>query len=559
MSIRFTLRCCVCCLILGMSPDLAPADDDKPEAAAAEKKIPEIADEPQTIDPATLMPEKLAAKVTVDFSNSSLREVLDWLHDKQNLVVLVDKNALLDKGLSLSEPISDRLNDAPLYLLLNRLRALGLAWYFENEILHVTTEKVAEEHFQLQSYNISDLLDAGYDAMSIEDAIAATVAPDSWEDVGGLGVYSTLGDVVFIRQRDGIQSQHEEAFTEVLKHLRQEYTHQHPAQLALRQKLTENVSVNFEDTPLVDAVAKLAADAKVDLRLDKLELREMRIREREPLTLSLTDRTLATILQAMLLDLKLTWVLQDGVLWITSTNKAEELMKTAVYDVRDLCRDHDEANSLADAITSQTNAELWEETGGPGQLNFPQPGTMVLFGQDHLHRDVLGLLETYRTALRASKPREQERVDPQEVVTLYYRMHTNVAQSLFVHLRSLVPSDTWKDEAHPDAPGEISMVESAPDIEGVEGKLALVGTGAAADAARAAVISRAVLIIRQTRENHGKIAEVIRRVRTGDPIERDGVIRGGGGFGGGGFGGAFFSTTHDAAPRNSRKTFDPKK
>jgi len=558
MSIRSLLHCCGICLLVGMSAHMVQAAEDEPAAAATKKKIPEISDEPKTIDPATLMPQKIAARATVDFSDSSLREVLDWLRDEQGLVVLLEKNALAEKGISLSEPLSDQLNDAPIYLLLNRLRSLGLDWYFENEILHITTEEIAEEQLQLQSYNIGDLLDAGYHEDDINDTITSSVKPDSWEEVGGPGVYRTLGDVVFVRQTNDLQRQVQGLLAGLRKHGRQTFTYDPPANLKLQQKLTEKVSVNFEDTPLVVAVEKLAADAKVDLRLDKSELREKRIRDREPVTLSLTDHDLATVLRAMLLDLKLTWVLQDGVLWITSTEKADSISKTAIYDVRDLCRDGSESDALADAITSQAQPDAWAEVGGPGQLSFPQPGTMVIYAQDQLHQDALRLLETYRTALRSSKPREIEDVDQQEVVTVYYRLHANVAQSLFVHLRVLVEPDSWRTvRDHPDAPGEISLVESVPDIQGTEGKLSLAVAGPAADAARTAVISRAVLVIRQTRENHKKIAEVISRVRTGDPIGVD-TQQGGFGGGGGGFGGGYFSPAPDATPNVVPKSLPQK-
>ncbi|QDT48056.1 hypothetical protein Pan258_20960 [Symmachiella dynata] len=545
MSIRSLLRCCGICLLLGLSAHWVQAAEDKPAAAATEKKIPEISDEPRTVDPATLMPKKLAARATVDFSDSSLREVLDWLRDEQGLVVLLEKNALAEKGISLSEPLSDHLNDAPIYLLLNRLRSLGLDWYFENEILHITTAEIAEEQLQLQSYNISDLFEAGYDEDSLADAVTTTVKPESWQEIGGPGVYQTLGDVVFVRQTGDIQRQVQGLFAALRKHGRQTFSYDPPANLQLQQKLMENVSVNFKETPLEDAVKTLATEANVDMRLDKPDLLKQGIREREPITLSLTDRNLETALRAMLLDLKLTWVLQDGVLWITSVDKAGKIMKTAVYDVRDLCRDDNESDALYDAISSQANPELWEIRSGPGQLNFPQAGTLVVYAQDQLHQEVLGLLETYRTALRSSKPREIEAVDPQEVVTVYYRLHANVAHSLSFHLQYLVEPDSWENEDHPDAPGEISLVESVPDIQGAEGKLSLAVAGQAADAARTAVISRAVLVIRQTRENHKKIAEVINRVRTGDPIGVD-TQQGGFGGGGGGFGGGYFSPALDA-------------
>ena len=107
-------------------------------------KMPEIADDHRTIDPVTLMPRKLAISATVGFSDSSLRKVLAWLREEQNLVILLEKHAPAETGVSLGEPISDRLDDALKFLLLNGLSSLGLAWYFEDDILHVSSSKVAE-------------------------------------------------------------------------------------------------------------------------------------------------------------------------------------------------------------------------------------------------------------------------------------------------------------------------------------------------------------------------------------------------------------------------------
>ena len=129
-----------CCLAIPVSAqDDAPATDDAAPAvddAAAddeEPKVPEIAEEPKTIDPASLLPEPLAKKATVDLSESSLRELVDWLEQEQDLVVLVEWNNLSDIGITPGEPISDTLDDAPLYLLLNRLSSLHVAWYYEDE------------------------------------------------------------------------------------------------------------------------------------------------------------------------------------------------------------------------------------------------------------------------------------------------------------------------------------------------------------------------------------------------------------------------------------------
>ena len=45
--------------------------------------------------------------------------------------MLLDKKALAEIGVTAAEPVSDRLVEAPLYLLLNHLQSIGLDWFVE--------------------------------------------------------------------------------------------------------------------------------------------------------------------------------------------------------------------------------------------------------------------------------------------------------------------------------------------------------------------------------------------------------------------------------------------
>ncbi len=522
----------LCCALAATA---AKADDKAPVAEAPQ--VVEIADEPKLIDPATVMPAKLAASATVDLSESSLREVIEWLRNEQELVVLTEANALAEAGVQSGEPISDRLDDAPIYLLLNRLRAVGLAWYYEDDILHITSIEAAEEHLTTLPYNLGDLLDAGYDPDSLITVIEYVIDPDSWETVGGSGAVSILGDVMFLRHTSEVHHKVEALLSAIRKHARQTFVLDPPQHLRLRQKLGETVTVNFDDMPLDSAISELGNKLDIDIRLDLQALRDIRVRERQPVTLKLTDRSLKTVLQALVIDYELTWILRDGVLWITSLDQAEAILKTAVYDVRDLCRDEVESRALEDAVTTQTSADSWDDVGGPGSIEFAKPGTLVILNQETVHLEVLKLLESYRAALRASKPRARNVADPNELITTYYRLHSVVATDLANFLPRLVQPDSWKSDEYPEGKGSLTLLASSPDLFSNDGQLAR----AAADdekSQRAVVVSRSVLIVEQTRAVHEKIEEVIRRVESGDASKS---VGGGLGGGGGGFGGGYFS------------------
>lgn len=528
MPHRFACRCCpISVLICLLTANLfAQPPAAEPALAKPDPPLPQIADEPKTIDPATLMPPALAVSATHDFSDSSLREVVQWLQDEHDLVVLLDGSSLSAIGISLAEPISDRLDDAPIYLVLNRLRSLGVAWYFDDNILHITSSEAAGERLTTLPYHVGDLLDSGYKLKDIEGVVTRTIEPNSWDEVGGAGALNSLGDVLFVSQTAELQREVQGLLAALRKHGRQTFVNDPPQHSALREKLDGDVDVDFLDTPLETAMERLAEISKVDIRLDVPGLRDMRVREREPVTLKLADRKLETVLQAIVLKLDLTWILRDGVLWITSPAQAEKSLKTAVYDVRDLCRDAEESAALLEAITVHAEPSSWDVVGGPGAIDFAKPGVLVVTHLERMHMEVLGLLETYRAALRASKPRQRRDDELNQVVSVYYRLHANVANDLTSLLPKLVRPETWKSEAHPKAEGEIVMVSSTPE-------LTKIGAQASTPSISALVISRAVLIIRQTRAAHEEIEEVLRRVESGD-------ARMSGGFGGGGFGGGFF-------------------
>lgn len=512
-------------------PAATPAADPAETKPAAPVEIP---DEPKTVDPAGFLPEKLAAPVTAQFPDSSLAEIVKWLREEQQLAVLLDERALSEAGLLVSEPLVERLDNAPLYLLLNRLRAIGLAWFVEDDVVQITTEKAAEEHMLTRPYNVGDLIDAGFDTDSIMDTIlSATEGP--WLDIDGVGgTNEVLGDVMFVRQSDAMHHEVGGLLSALRRHGRRTFTLDPPQHETLRQKLEQNVSVAFRDMPLLAAVEELARQVEADIRLDLQSLQDIGIRDRQPVSLTLADRKLSTILQVLLGGHGLTWLIRDGVLWITTRDHADEVMKTAIFDVRDLCRDGDESLALMDAIQNQTEGPWLDVDGVGGTMTDPKAGVLIVRQTERQLESVLELLESYRTALLASKPRSRPETDTNELMTYFYRVETATADDLERLLPLLVEPASWRTELTPQAGGTILRATSK------------------SEQSAAYLVPQTVLIIRQTRKLHDEIAKTIHKVESGDlPAPEFGGVGGmggfggggfgGGGFGGGGFGGGFFS------------------
>lgn len=503
------------------------------EAQPQKEPLPVIPDEPRAIDPATLVPAKLAVSKTADLEGATLSEVAKWLETECQVEVLIDQAGVSSVGVLPTDPVGEPLNETPVYQFLDRLRRFELSWYFADNVLQITSQSKFHERLVMVTYNVGDLLDAGYEMDTVVEAITTTIAPESWEELGGAGVLDAIGDVLFVRQNDDIHRKLRGLLQALRQHGRRTFVYDPPQNQKIREKLQQPITVAFTDIALTDAVSQIAKQAEIDIRLNQTVLRQLGIRERTPVSLSLTNTPVETVLNALLQDLDLTWYLRDGVLSITSQAEVNAYFVTAVFDVRDLCSDASESEALIDAIVSQTFDE-WEESGGPGSLAPGLPGVLIVRHREEMLNEVLNLLEAYRTALKGSKPRVMKGQDPNEVITVYYRLEKEVAIGLRNLLPQLVRPDTWKSEQRPDAPGVILFTSSeaktttAQDTSDKDGEKVKL------------LIPQAVLIITQTRGCHDEISSMIHRVEHGDSQSEGGFGGGMGGIGGGGFGGGFF-------------------
>lgn len=564
---RVILRIAVVCGLssLMLLPMILEGQETKPAATEQPKedlppgKLIEIPNEPKTVDPATLVPARLANPVSVEFQEQTLRGIADWIQKEQKIEVLLDQKALTEDASVSTEQISESFNNYPLYLLLERLRPLGLEWYMEGGNLHITTSAVAANKLTTLPYNVGDLVDAGFKPTDLTESILTTTeGPWTGSEHAGSGIV-LLGDVLFVRQTDRMHRQVAGLLAALRKHGRRTFSFDAPQNENLRQKLDSNVTVNFKETSLSWAVGTLAKQAQIDIRLDKKALIAAGVRDRSLVTLALTDQKLSTVLQTLLTDFNLTWVLRDGVLWITSNKQAGGFMKTAVYSVVDLSRDTAETIALKSAIERQTRGP-WKQRGvtdAPetlGVIDFARPGVMIVRQTESGLGEVSQLLENYRTALKASKPRKAEGLDSKEVMTRYYRVPTRMADELVNVLPEMVEPETWKTKERPNGLGTLVKLASKPSLVSSNGEVVDPADG---DESRSLVVQNSVLIVRQTRAVQRAIARLIRQIETGDELEvveyegEGGHGTGGGGMGGmgGGFGGGFFSIPGQAAPK----------
>ncbi len=491
-----------------------------------------IADEPKSIDPAELLDKRLSVIATVAFDETSLSDVAIWVQQQTKLNVILDVRSLENIGVLPSEPVTDALKDEPIYLLLDRLDRIGIGWRLSGAILYLHASRDKSTVYTVQ-YNIGDLLDQKFKQDELKDAITSTVDPTTWNSAEIEGAAVLLGDVLFVRQVSRTHRRVAGLLAALRKPARRILVDDAPQHAPIRIALDRPTSVQFKGKSLLAVVDEIAKTSRTDIRLDRIALKAAKISDRVPVTLEIQDQSLRTVLDLLVSQQRLSWLLRDGVLWITTRDVAEKGAKIAVYDVRDLCRNLDECSSLQDAIQQQSNPGSWEAASGTGIIAFATSGVMVVYQIEDRLDAVLTLLENYRLALRNSKRRISPDDDPESIETKYYRMPTAVAIDLEKVLPSLLAPETWKSEQQPSAKGNIRRIQSWDQPSSAK----VANRSGEPDKGIQVTIPYSVLVIEQKRLVHAEIPKLLTRIEHGDAMTM-------GGMGGmGGFGGGMFSVS----------------
>ena len=571
-------------LLLGHSLIAFPASGQEPRTALPAGETPpslqiQILDEPKAIDPAAFLPAEVTAKFTVEFKETPFKEVVKWLSSEARLNVVVDGSALDLNPLLSTEPVTDWLRDEPLYQFLDRLRLKELGWSFQEGVLVIGSFESLEESRATVSYNLGGLFDAGFRSQPLLDAIQQETSGPWDADEPGTGTLILLGDVLFVRQTQRVQREVAALLAGLARHGRRTMLLDPPQHVRLAEKLRQRVSVRLQNVTFRQAVAEIAKQLEVEIRLDESSLQDAGISlDHDPIFQTLTDRTLATILGGLSESTPLTTDLEDGALWVTTAQHAAERRRTAIFDVRDLCRDANEGSALMDAIQSQTAGPWDVNEPGTGTMSFFESGVLVVRQTRQQLDGILQLLENYRTALKASKPRPPD-AGENDLETRYYRLPSAVADDLVKLIPGMIAPDSWQAAAA-GQPGTIAKSASFSNNEVVNGPVTTAegspGKPATAPVAGVVVTPYSVLIIRQTKKNHRAIAEMLWKVEHGDAsslpghgypagmggMGGGGFGGGGGGFGGagggtGGFGGGFFQVPGTASPARALRVAPP--
>jgi general secretion pathway protein D len=162
-------------------------------------------------------------------------------------------------------------------------------------------------------------------------------------------------------------------------------------ELRILRALQTNIDARFKDSRLEDVVDYLSTLIGLPIILDKAGLDDLKLTYDTPVNFSVKKPVSArTAMRAIFRGLGLTFVVNDGVAYVTTVERARAYLVTKTYFVGDLVMPtgffdpNDEAAntvSLIDIIIHVVDPESWEYKGGPGIIRYYPPTRSIIVRQ----------------------------------------------------------------------------------------------------------------------------------------------------------------------------------
>lgn len=380
--------------------------------------------------------QTLAEPTQLEFIETPLTDVVDFLMDYHDIQIQLDEKALADAGIEKRTPITANLKGLSLRSALNLiLRQQDLTFSVRDEVLLITTPEASQGRLITRVYPVGDLLGPGRAAAGVDspasefdfdaliEVITSTVRRESWNEVGGPGSIAPakLQDVPTLVIAQTYQVHH--GIAELLRQQRQvlmaaERPARVPGRAAvpvtgkpetvekIETALAGPTQLEFIDTPLHEVVGFLRAHHRIEIQIDRRALDDMGVGTDTPITIDVKGISLRSALRLLLRELDLAYVIQDEVLLITTPEEAECRLTTKIYPVGDLLVPaakpaHFPADgaTLMDLITSVVQPTTWEDVGGPGAIRGASLGgveTLIISQTADVHAEITSLLAALR-------------------------------------------------------------------------------------------------------------------------------------------------------------------
>lgn len=179
---------------------------------------------------------------------------------------------------------------------------------------------------------------------------------------------------------------------------------------AIGSALRATIAVDIKDVPLEQAVRDLAGKVAVPVEFDREAIQAEGVSLETRVSLHVPQITLRSALRLLFDEEQLAFLVANEVLFVTTSQKAADILEARLYDVTDLVphRDtnvlgQDDLRSLANVIMANSVSGRWEEESGPGSImGLPSAKSQILAIRQTqaVHDEVAEFLADLRKARR---------------------------------------------------------------------------------------------------------------------------------------------------------------
>jgi hypothetical protein len=173
-----------------------------------------------------------------------------------------------------------------------------------------------------------------------------------------------------------------------------------PEEAKVLKALNSPVTIDLKDSTLEAVVNYLKDKTGVEINVPKLILEERNITYQTPVSVSLKDVTLRTVLKKVLADVGLTYIVKEGAIQVTTEERAKQTLTVRTYYIGDLLGfapgvrispyarviQAQAINDIIGLIVSSVEPQSWWVNGGPGRIVFePRSQSLIVSQTAEIH------------------------------------------------------------------------------------------------------------------------------------------------------------------------------
>lgn len=182
-----------------------------------------------------------------------------------------------------------------------------------------------------------------------------------------------------------------------------------PNEAKIYAELEKSTRADYFDQPLSDVIQSISEVHLIPIIIETKALEDAAVISSEiRVSVGLAGISLRSLLKILLAPEGLTYVIEDDVMKITTTEEAGSKLSTRVYPVTDLLGPDKDFQPLIETIQKTVPSTEWEETDGTGGTITPNDASKSLVVKQTFgaHSGILDLLRNLRAA--QEKPTEKK-------------------------------------------------------------------------------------------------------------------------------------------------------